>query len=252
MKISLLTLSFALLMSWGLHAISLDESIAMAKMNNKSLLMAMEDVKKAEQTYNDVRGSLLPQLSLQGAYGLSKTYYPDSSIPEKVSFSDGLDDTATDNDEYLTGVIESVVNSMIPSSPAPQGSFALQLKMDQVLFLGGKLINGIKAVDRFRSIQKLRYKMQEQEVVLSTTQSLLPMYAGQETVGRAKGRPGDSQPPSAKGWNSFKAKARFRSLMCCVPDWKWPSYNRRFYRQRTCSASLWRHSASKLAPRMCL
>jgi len=170
MKKALFTLSFVILMSMGLSAISLDESITMAKANNKSLLMAIEDVKKAEQTYNDVRGSLLPQFSLQGAYGLTKTYYPKSAIPGMVNFTNGLDNTATDNDEYLAETMEYVVNSMIPSSPAPQGSFAMQLKMDQVLFLGGKLINGIRAVDRFRSIQKKRYQLLEQEVVLSTTQ----------------------------------------------------------------------------------
>ena len=154
----------------SLSAISLDESLDMAKKNNKSLLISLEDVNKAEQTYKDVRGSLLPQLSLQGAYNLSTTYLPDSAVPSAVNFSSGLDDTATDNDHYLAGVVEGVVNSMIPSSPVKEGSLAMQLKMDQVLFLGGKLINGIRAVDSFRSIQKLRYKLLEQDVVLQTTE----------------------------------------------------------------------------------
>jgi outer membrane protein TolC len=58
---------------------------------------------------------------------------------------------------------------MIPSSPTKEGSLAMQLKMDQVLFLGGKLINGIKAVDRYRSIQRLNYELKEQDVVLQIT-----------------------------------------------------------------------------------
>ncbi len=168
MKKSLIIAPFMLFaMLWG---ISLDESINQAKRNNKELLMAQEDVYKAEQTYKDVKGSLLPQLNLQGAYNLSTTYLPDSAVPSQVSFSGGLDAAATDNDQYLSAVIENVVNSMIPSSPVKEGSFALQMKMDQVLFLGGKLINGIRAVDRFRSVQKLRYNLTEQEVTLQTTE----------------------------------------------------------------------------------
>ncbi len=157
-------------MAFGLYGISLEESIAKARQNNKNLLMAMEDVKKAEQTYNDVRGSLLPQLSLQGAYGLSKTYLPPSALPSAFDVMSGLDSTATDNDNYLGAVVENMVNSMIPASPSGEGSFALQLKLDQVLFLGGKLINGIRAVDRYRSIQRLRYSLEEQDVVLQTTE----------------------------------------------------------------------------------
>jgi outer membrane protein TolC len=154
----------------SLMAISLEESITHAKQNNKELLMAMEDVYKADQTYKDVRGNLLPQLSLQGAYNLSATNLPKSALPSPVSFSGGLDAAATDNDEYLAAVIEGVVNSMIPSSPVKEGSLAMQLKLDQVLFLGGKLINGIRAVDRFRSIQRLRYELAEQDVILQTTE----------------------------------------------------------------------------------
>ena len=40
--------------------------------------------------------------------------------------------------------------------------------MTQVLFLGGKLINGIKAVDRYRSIQRLNYWVEEQNLILKT------------------------------------------------------------------------------------
>ncbi|PKN72071.1 MAG: hypothetical protein CVU50_08795 [Candidatus Cloacimonetes bacterium HGW-Cloacimonetes-3] len=154
----------------SLLAITLEESIGYAKQNNKELLMAKEDIYKAEQTYKDVRGNLLPQLSLQGGYNLSATNLPKSALPSPVSFAGGLDATATDNDNYLAAVIEGVVNSMIPSSPVKEGSLAMQLKFDQVLFLGGKLINGIRAVDRFRSIQKLRYSLTEQDVVLQTTE----------------------------------------------------------------------------------
>lgn len=154
----------------SLSAISLEESLQMAKSNNKTLLMAKEDVFKADETYKDVRGNLLPQLSLQGAYSLSKTYLPDSAVPSFGSISSYLDDTtASDNDYILAGAMDAMISSMIPSSPKNEGSLALQLKMDQVLFLGGKLINGIKAVDRFRSVQKLRYSLTEEQIILETT-----------------------------------------------------------------------------------
>jgi outer membrane protein TolC len=169
MKKIMIILCLQLLLS-AIFGIALDESISLAKKNNKSLLMAAEDVKKAEQTYYDVRGNLLPQLTLQGGYNLSTTHLPKSAIPSAVNFSSGLDSLATDNENYLGAVLDGVVNSMIPSSPMNEGSVAMQLKLDQVLFLGGKLINGIRAVDRFRSIQKLRYNLAEQDVVLQTTE----------------------------------------------------------------------------------
>lgn len=154
----------------SLGAITLDDSIEMAKKNNKNLLIAKEDVFKADETYKDVRGSLLPQLSLQGSYSLSSTYLPDSAIPSAFSVSSILDDTtASDDDFIIAGALEQIVNGMIPSSPKKEGALAMQLKMDQVLFLGGKLINGIRAVDRFRSIQKLRCGLTEQEIILETT-----------------------------------------------------------------------------------
>ncbi|MBM4403894.1 MAG: hypothetical protein FJ042_05870, partial [Candidatus Cloacimonetes bacterium] len=48
----------------GLSAITLDESIRMARQNNKTLLMAKEDIYKADNQYKEVRGYLLPQLNL--------------------------------------------------------------------------------------------------------------------------------------------------------------------------------------------
>jgi outer membrane protein TolC len=71
---------------------------------------------------------------------------------------------------------------MIPSSPQKEGSLAMQLKLDQVLFLGGKLINGIKAVDRYRSIQRLNYEVKEQDIVLQTTNMFYQTLLAQKVV----------------------------------------------------------------------
>lgn len=162
--------------------ITLEESIASARKNNKELLMAQEEVLKAEQTYYDVRGNLLPQLTLQGGYQLKKTWLPDGVIPAPVDFSSGLDATPTDNESYLAAVLDGFANAMIPSSPKNEGSLALQLQFQQVLFLGGKLINGIRAVDRFRSIQRLSAQLVEQEVVLSTTELFYQCLLAQKLV----------------------------------------------------------------------
>ncbi len=169
MKKLVLTL-LSLIAALAGYAISLDESIVMAKSNNNELLRAREDIYMADATYRDVRGNLLPQLSLQGAYSLTTTHLPDSAVPSLYDFSSGLDATADDNDNYLADSMTGIMASMIPSSPLKEGSLALQLKFQQVLFLGGKLINGIKAVDRYRSIQSLVYNVKERELVVSTTE----------------------------------------------------------------------------------
>ncbi|MCB5277700.1 MAG: TolC family protein, partial [Candidatus Cloacimonetes bacterium] len=120
----------------ALSAISLEESINMARQNNKNLLMAAREIDKADEQYRDVRGSLLPQLNLQGSYSLSKTYLPDSAGGVIPSVTDMLDeDEATDTDKLIAGALDGIVGGMIPSSPQEEGSLAMQLKMDQVLFL---------------------------------------------------------------------------------------------------------------------
>lgn len=167
-KTILILLSIGLIFSLG--AISLEESIDLARKNNRELKVAAEEVGKANAQYNDVRGSFLPQINLQGSYSLSKTYLPDKvanmTMPNVSSMLDPSQ--ATVPDWTIAGVLDGIIANMVPSSPQEEGSFAMQLKMDQVLFLGGKLINGIKAVDRYRSIQRLRYSVVEQDVVLQT------------------------------------------------------------------------------------
>jgi outer membrane protein TolC len=169
--------------AFALSAISLEESIQMAKQNNKELLKAGEEIKKADEQYRDVRGSLLPQLNLQGSYSLSKTYLPDSATGGIPSVSSMIDeDEASDTDMLIAGALDGIVGGMIPSSPQKEGSLAMQLKMDQVLFLGGKLINGIKAVDRYRSIQRLNYDVKEQDIVLQTTNMFYQTLLAQKVV----------------------------------------------------------------------
>jgi len=170
MKKTFIVISLLIIILSSGYAIDLENSIAKAKQNNKELLMAMEEIRKADESYKQVRGTAYPQLNLQGAYGLTKTYYPDSAIPNKMNVSSSLDDNATDNEEYLAGVLSGIVNSMIPESPADAGSFALQLKMEQIVYSGGKLGSGIKAGNYYRQMQRLNYKVKEQDVILQTTE----------------------------------------------------------------------------------
>ena len=157
-------------MVFPLAGITLQESLEMAKQNNRNLLMAKEDQYKANETYRQVWGMLYPQFSLQGGYTLSSTGIPKSSQGSKVDFSSALDgNTASYNDYVLANIVSGVVNGMIPSSPIEEGSLAAQLKMDQILFSGGKIFNGISAADRYRTMQKLNYSVSEQEVILQTT-----------------------------------------------------------------------------------
>ncbi|HOC95105.1 MAG TPA: TolC family protein [Candidatus Cloacimonadota bacterium] len=166
----IITCFLATLVLAQIGAISLEESIGLARQNNRKLLMAKEDVLMADQTYNEVRGTLLPQLNLVGGYTLSKTYLPDSAKIPAMNFAAGLDTLATRNDYYLAGVVSGIYNGMLPSSPIDEGSIAAQLQFSQVLFLGGKLVNGIRAADRYRSIQRLQYQLADQEMVVTTTQ----------------------------------------------------------------------------------
>ncbi|MFO7660127.1 MAG: TolC family protein [Candidatus Cloacimonadaceae bacterium] len=152
-----------------LTALTLEQSLDLARKNNKELLSAQSDIVIADQTYKEVRGMLLPQLTLQGAYQLNTTWLPDSAIPPSMDFAESLDEFASANDSTLAEIMTGFYTGMIPQSPMEEGSLAGQIKLDQIVFSGGKLINGVKAVKRYRSIQKLRYQLLEQEIVVKTT-----------------------------------------------------------------------------------
>jgi outer membrane protein TolC len=169
MKNIILIIALALAIAAG-SAITLDESIALARQNNKTLLMAREDMAKSGEAANEIRAKFLPQLNLAGAYSLNKTYLPDSALSDPVDLTLGINPmTASDNDYYLAGAISGIVNSLLPTSPLEEGSLALSLQMNQVLFSGGRLLNGLKATQRYQELQELNYQVTGQDVVLNTT-----------------------------------------------------------------------------------
>jgi outer membrane protein len=169
MRKYIITGLFALIIA-NAASLSLEQCLDLAKLNNKDLLSAKEDIYIADETYYDVRGMLLPQVSLQGGYSINTTWLPDSSVPAKMNFTNSLDNAASPNDSLLAGILTGFANSMIPNRTLKEGSLSAQLKLEQILFSGGKLINGIHAVNRYRSIQKLRYKLLEQEIIAKTTE----------------------------------------------------------------------------------
>jgi len=162
---------FILLMTTAisLFGMTLEQCIDLALKNNKALLSSVEDKEMADQLYYEARGSLLPQLSLQGAYNLSTTWLPESSKAPTADFSSELDDNATGNDSTLAGIMSYITNSMMPSDPMKEGSVVAQLKFSQILFSGGKLINGIHAVNKYRSIQGKRIDLLKQDLITNTT-----------------------------------------------------------------------------------
>ncbi|HPR17936.1 MAG TPA: TolC family protein, partial [Candidatus Cloacimonadota bacterium] len=74
---------FASILAFSLAAqtsLSLQDCLDLARQNNKDLLKAKEDVAIYRQEYNQVRGNLLPQITLSGGYQFKQTRIPDSSL----------------------------------------------------------------------------------------------------------------------------------------------------------------------------
>ena len=177
-----------LLLLQGLNAeITLNQAIEMATQNNKDLQMAKEDVKIAEYNYKDVRGQLFPQLSLIGSLKMTKNWLPDKVNQEipKVSKmitqpEDGQEDNYLKNDQIIAGYLDGFIEKQIPSSPTGETSIAGIIQFQQLLFSGGKLINGIRVLDKVKTMQEKRYELQMQQMVLTVVGSFYDLYLAQE------------------------------------------------------------------------
>lgn len=146
-----------------LSAMSLKESIELAKKNNKQLQAEAEEVERAEYLYREVRGSLLPQIKFNGSVQASKTYMPDAT---QTGFS--FNNVTNDDDEALANTLDAL---LLPGKTKEETSVAAQLKMEQLLFSGGKLINGIRVANKYRSLQKKNYELKEEELVFNVINS---------------------------------------------------------------------------------
>jgi len=148
--------------------LTLNESIELAKENNKNLQKARDEVGKYRQEYNNVRGNLLPQISLSGGYQFSHTRLPDSAIPTLPSLVSMLDSSATSNDYLISGYIDDGFSSFLPTKTSDEYSLAGTVSLNQVIFMGGKLINGINIAGKLYHLQEKRYWLEEQNLIFTT------------------------------------------------------------------------------------
>jgi outer membrane protein TolC len=123
-----------------------------------------------------VRGQLFPQLNLIGSYKLTKNYLPKSVIPASFSVADMLEATPTGNEEMLAGTLDNLIGRMVPNKVSDEASLVGMLQFQQLLFSGGKLINGIRVLDRIKTMQEKRYEIQLQQTVLTVVESYYDLY----------------------------------------------------------------------------
>ncbi len=163
-------------------SLSLSQSVELAIQNNKELQTAREEVGKYKEEYKNVRGNLLPQLNFSAGYQYKKTQYPDSALPEVTLLSTMLDTTATANDQMIAGYIDSAFEGLYPSAEEKENSAFGQLKLDQVIFMGGKLINGINIASKLYHLQEKNYFLTEQNIIFQTKDMYYQTKLAEEVV----------------------------------------------------------------------
>ncbi|NQV18786.1 MAG: TolC family protein [Armatimonadetes bacterium] len=180
-KIILIMVLSAALLFPKMYSLTLKECVEIAKQNNKELQKAREEVGKYKQEYNNVRGNLFPQISISGGYNYKNTRLPDSAIPPSMSLADEIyiDDDFVDvpsnndtlliaNDQIIADFLDGSMNSLIPDQKQIEYSLFAQVKLDQVIFMGGKLINGINIAGKLYHLQEKKYFLVEQEIIYQT------------------------------------------------------------------------------------
>jgi len=127
---------------------TLRRAVEMAVENNSELQMAKEDMSIAKYDYKDVKGQLFPQISLNASYSLEKNYLPESMVAQRnLSYKD----TET-------------------------ASFAGQVRLQQLLFSGGKLINGIRVLDKVKTLQSTKYELALENVMIEVINAYYNLY----------------------------------------------------------------------------
>ena len=144
-----------------MSALTLAESIELAKKNNKQFLADAEEVGKATNIYREVKSSILPQISLSGAVQATKTYLPQST-QTGFSFTDVTQDTG------LAYTLDAI---LLPAKSTEEASIAAQLKATQLLYSGGQLLNGIKASKKYKDLQNKSFQLKEEQLVFDITKA---------------------------------------------------------------------------------
>jgi len=156
-----------LLLPICLWSLSLEEAIEMAKAHNKELQAIREEIGYAENDYRDIKGQLYPQINLNAGYQLTHTRTPDAFLSPTPDFTDNLADDASASDSVLAGSLQGIYNGMAPSESQDEYSLFGQVQLNQVLYMGGKLMAGIRAAKKAEILQEKRYFVKEQEVVFA-------------------------------------------------------------------------------------
>jgi outer membrane protein len=168
-KIVMILLLFLILSLFGQTSLTLRESVEIAIDNNKDLQKAREEVGKYRQEYNNVRGNLFPQITLSGGYQFKHMKLPDSAMPVMPSVESMLESNATINDSIIAGFIDYGFSSFIPAQESDEYSLAGTVSLSQVIFMGGKLINGINIAGKLYHLQEKKYWLDEQNLIFNTT-----------------------------------------------------------------------------------
>ncbi|MEA2104416.1 MAG: TolC family protein [Candidatus Cloacimonadota bacterium] len=172
--------------------LSLQDCIRLAKQNNKTLQQAEQEVRKYEADYNNVRGGLFPQISLSGGYQYKRTELPKSAVVEMPAISSQLsslsdttivnDNTLYENEEIIASIIDGAFEGLMPKKVQKENSAFGQVKLDQVIFMGGKLINGINIAGKLYHLQERKCFLVEQDVVYNAIDQYYQQKLAREVV----------------------------------------------------------------------
>ena len=175
----LTTILFVVVFQSIVAQMSLREAIDLAIDNNNELQMAKADVEIAKYNLRDIRGQLFPSINLNASYRLSQNELPKALLAPAFSISDALDEP-TDNEGILGGALDGFVSRMMPDRRQEEANLAAQISLSQPLFLGGRLINGIRVLDRIKTLQEQRYELALQNTVMTVIHAYFDLYMAQE------------------------------------------------------------------------
>ncbi len=174
-----------LLLPLLVQALTLDEALDIALKNNRTLKQQWESKAAVDQEYNNVLGSFFPQVTLSGGYQLEQMNYPESATKagqtasSSINGTDSLsshavpnnDEMLIENDETIASYLDNVVGGMRPDETEKTASIYAGVKVEQVVFMGGKLINGLKVANKAMTIQDKQYALAKQDLIYNITQA---------------------------------------------------------------------------------
>jgi len=176
-KITLITLSFIIFQCLTAQ-ITLNQAIQLAIENNKDLQVAKEDVLIAEYNLKDTRGGLFPQISLVGGFTHTKTWLPPSvvdALPEAGPFMDAFDE---DDEKILAGM----QLAGLPKDGATENTAVARVQLEQLLYSGGKLTNGLRVLAKLKDLREKNLEMSTQNTILDVISSYYNLYLARESL----------------------------------------------------------------------